>query len=213
MDGAGRVCDAHVVQCFQEPRCALVLLVLSQTFHVAPLDDVGLSVAPETLARFAHSNPREHPVAGPGLLHADVVDDASDAGLGDDDLAVEHLTHDQGLGATLLEAAHVQQSGRIDVGAVDARDPGHGDEDPAATQHFSHQSDDAGLESSGPQRHHNVAHLADLVTLRVHDGQPDQAGREDAGWCGAHGQTLPGEARYPPNESYSAMKAVATSNG
>ena len=50
-------------------------------------------------------------------------------------------------------------------------------------------------------RRHEVAHLADLVALRVEDRQADQPGDVDAGGGGAHAPTLPaGRApdRVPP---------------
>ena len=43
----------------------------------------------------------------------------------------------------LLEAAHVEQPGRVDLPAVDVGDPGHRHEDPAAPRHLDDQADDA----------------------------------------------------------------------
>ena len=43
---------------------------------------------------------------------------------------------------------------------------------------------------AGAQHHHDVADLADLVALGVEHRQPGEAGREDAGRCGAHGAEL-----------------------
>ena len=100
--------------------------------------------------------------------------------------AVEHLPDDQRLGRPLLEPAHVEQAGRVDLPAVDVRHPGHRHEDPATAEHLGHQAEHARLVDLGPDGHHEVADLADLVALGVEDRQPDEAGHVDAGGGRAH---------------------------
>ena len=104
----------------------------------------------------------------------------------DADRAVEHLADHQGLGGPLLEAAHVEQPGRVDLPAVDVGDPGHRHEDLPPPEHLGHHPEHARLAALRAERHHEVTHLADLVALGVEDRQPDEAGREDAGRGGAH---------------------------
>ena len=93
----------------------------------------------------------------------------------------------------LLEAAHVEQPGRVDLPAVDVGHPGHRHEDPAPAEDLGHQAEHARLLDLGADRHDEVAHLADLVALGVEDRQPDEAGHVDAGGGGAHVRT-----RYRP---------------
>ena len=132
------------------------------------------------------AHPREHPVAGAGLLHRHVEDDALDAAAAHAHLAVEHLADHQGLGGPLLEATHVQQAGRDHLPGVDVGDPRHRREDLAATEHLDDQADHARLPYVGTQHHHDVTHLAHRVALGVEHRQPGQPGREDAGRSGAH---------------------------
>ena len=63
-----------------------------------PLCDVRLTSAAKAFGGLFESNSRQHPVAGSGLLHGDVIDDAFDAALLDDHTAVEELADDQCLG-------------------------------------------------------------------------------------------------------------------
>ena len=147
VDDAGGVGGAHLVQGRDQVGGALRGLAAHQPDDVAPLDDVGLAataqaLAPQPLARLLHGDPAQHPVAGARLLHRDVVDGAGDAALAalaglDGDRAVEHLADHERLGRALLEPAHVQQPGGVDLPAVDVGDPGHRDEDPAAPEHLA----------------------------------------------------------------------------
>ena len=114
------------------------------------------------------------------------------------DRAVEHLADDQRLGRALLEPAHVEQAGRVDLPAVDVGHPGHRHEDPAASEHLGDHARAPGAGDLGAQRHHEVADLAHLVALGVEDRQPDEAGRVDARGRGAHGRTLPAVSRPTP---------------
>ena len=163
-----------------------------EALDVAPVDDVGLALAPEALGRLLHGDPAEHPVAVALLLHGDVVDRAAHAGRRDGHGAVEHLADHQRLGGPLLEAAHVQQAGRVDLPGVDVGHPGHRHEDPAPAEDLGDEAEHAGLVTLGPQRHDEVADLADLVALGVEDRQTDQAGRIDAGRGGAHARHATG---------------------
>src|SRR5262249_19027875 len=111
---------------------------------------------------------------------------ALDAGGLDRHRAVEHLADHQGLGLPLLEATHVEQSGRVHLAGVDVGHPGHRHEDAAPAEHLGDEAEHPRLARLGPDRHHDVAHLADLVALRVEDRQPDQSGRVDADGGVAH---------------------------
>ena len=115
--------------------------------------------------------------------------------LGTRDRAVEHLAHHEGLGGALLEAAHVEQPGRVDLPAVDVGHPGHRHEDPAPAEDLGHQAEHPGLAGLRAQRHDEVAHLADLVAHGVEDRQPDEAGGVDARRGGAHGAPRYRDAR------------------
>ncbi len=186
VDHVRRVSRPQVRERGDEVLGALVLLPLVETLHVVPLHDVGLCPAPETLGALGQGDAREHPVAGAGLLHRHVEDDAFHACAAHPDLPVEHLADHESLGRALLEAAHVQQSGGDHLTGVDVGHPGHRGEDLAAPEHLDHQSDHARLAYVGPQHHHDVAHLAHGVALGVEHRQPRQPGGEDARWCGAH---------------------------
>ena len=101
------------------------------------------------------------------------------------------------LGRPLLEAAHVEQPGRVDLPAVDVGHPGHRHEDPAPAEHLGDQPEHPRLVDLRAHRHHEVADLADLVALGVEDRQADQPGGVDAGGGGAHAghERLPCAAR------------------
>ncbi len=180
---------------------ALGLLAPGQPVDLAPLDDVGLAAAAELAARLLHGHPRHHPVAVARLLHRDVVDGAGDAGGRDGDRAVEHLADHEGLGRPLLEAAHVEQPGRVDLPAVDVGHAGHRDEDPAPAEHLRDQPEHPRLVDLRAHRDHQVTDLADLVPLGVEDRQADQPGGVHACRGGAHGanllrsRTVPGHHR------------------
>ena len=51
-----------------------------QALHVLPVDDVDVSAAAEPARKRPHRDPGDHPVAGPGLLDAQVDDDDVDLG-------------------------------------------------------------------------------------------------------------------------------------
>ena len=95
-----------------------------------------------TASALLQRDPADHPVAGALLVDGEVVDGALDAGVLDADLAVEHLADDQGLARALLEAAHVDHAGGDHLAAVDARHPGHGQEDRAPAEHLDDQAED-----------------------------------------------------------------------
>ena len=95
----------------------------------------------------------------------------------------------QRLGRALLEAAHVEQAGRVDLPAVDVGDPGHRDEDPSPAEDLGDHPEHPRLGDLRAHRHHEVAHLAHLVALGVEDRQPDQSGHVDADGRGAHVRT------------------------
>jgi len=113
------------------------------------------------------------------------------AALTDERLAdvLEELADEQGLGGALLEAAHVEQPGRVDLPAVDVGDPGHGHEDAAASEDLGHHPEHPRLAGLRAEGHHEVADLGHLVALGVEDRQPDETGCEDAGRGGAHVET------------------------
>ena len=165
---------------------ALGRLAPGQPLDLAPLHDVGLAAPAQRLGGLLDRDPAQHPVAVAGLLHGDVVDGAGHARRRHGDHAVEQLADDQRLGRPLLEAAHVQQPGRVDLPAVDVGHPGHRHEDPPATEHLGHHPEHARLADLGPEGHHEVAHLADLVALGVEDRQSDEPRGVHAGRAGAH---------------------------
>jgi hypothetical protein len=88
---------------------ALLGFVAGQTHDVIPLDDLG-AAAPQAPAPDVHL--AHEPVAGAVLLDADVHDHHALPAVAQIDLAVEELGHDEGLARPLLEAAHVDGSGR-----------------------------------------------------------------------------------------------------
>ena len=195
VDHAGGVGRAELVERVDELGGALGGLAPGQPLDLAPLHDVGLAAPAQGLGRLLDRDPAEHPVAVAGLLHGDVVDGAGHARRRHGHHAVEQLSHDQRLGRPLLEAAHVEQPGRVDLPAVDVGDPGHRHEDPPATEHLGHHPEHARLADLGPEGDDEVAHLADLVALGVEDRQSDEPRDVDAGRAGAHsGRTLLGRA-------------------
>ena len=189
VDHVGGVGRAQVGQRGDQVLGALVVLALLEPLDVVPLHDVGLRPAAEALRALGQRDPGEHPVAGAGLLHGDVEDDALDAAAAHLHLAVEHLPDHEGLGRPLLEAAHVQQAGGDHLAGVDVGHPRHRGEDLAAAEHLDDQPHHPRLAYVGPQHHHDVAHLAHRVALGIEHRQPGQPGREDAGRCGAHAGT------------------------
>ena len=155
VDDVGGVGGAHLVQRRDQVRGALGLLAQGQPDHVAPLHHVGLAAPAQALGRLLDGDPAQHPVAVAGLLHAHVVHRAGDAGARHAHRAVEDLAHHQGLGGALLEAAHVEQPGRVDLPAVDVGHPGHRHEDPAPAEDLGHQPEHPGLappRSAAPRR-------------------------------------------------------------
>ena len=186
VDGVGRVGGAHLVEGQQQLGRALAVVAAGQPLEVAPVDDVGLAAAAQPLGGLLHGDPAQHPVAVARLLHRHVVHGADDAGGDHPHLAVQHLPDHQGLGGALLEATHVEQAGGVHLPGVDVGDPGHRDEDPPPPEDLGDHAQHAGLVGLRADRHHEVAHLADLVAPGVEDRQSDQTGRVDAGGRGAH---------------------------
>ncbi len=186
MDHAGEVGRSHLVEGSEEVGGALARLCPGQASDLRPFDDLGLTLSAEALGAMLHSNPRKVPVARPGLLHRDVVDNPLCAGLLDHHAAVEELGKHQCLGRPLLEPAHVDQPGRDDLPRVDARHPRHRQEDPTSTEDLDDQTEDAWLPVLGADGAHDIAHFADLVTVRVVHQQARQAGDEDADGGAAH---------------------------
>ncbi len=192
--GVGR---AHLVERRHQVGGGLGGFVAGDAVDIAPLHDVGLPAAPQRLCRLLDGHPAEHPVAGPALFHGHVVDRAGHAAAPDRDTPVQHLPDHQGLGRALLEPAHVEQPRRVDLPAVDVRDPGHRHEDPPPPEDLGNHSQDPGLARLRTHGHHEVADLAHLVALGVEDGEPDEPGCVDARRSGAHG----------PNASAPASKS------
>ena len=194
----GSVGGTHLVDRRDQVGRALAVVGAGEPGDVAPLDDMRLTAAAQALGRLPDRDPAQHPVAGAGALHPHVVDRAADAAALDGHRAVEHLAHHQGLRRALLEPAHVEQPGRVDLPAVDRRHPGHRQEDAAATEHLGDHAEHPRLRALQPHRHHEVANLADLVPLGVEDRQSHQPGGIDTGGRDAHGSRLSVEVPDSP---------------
>ena len=72
----------------------------------------------------------------------------------------------------LLEPAHVEQAGGVHLPAVDVGHPGHGDEDPAASEDLGHHPQHPRLADLGAHRHDRIPDLSDLVALGSKIGSP-----------------------------------------
>ena len=107
------------------------------------------------------------------------------------DAAVEHLGHHQGFGAALFEAAEVDQPGADDLGLVDGRNPGHGDEDALLAGHLDDDAHHVRGAAGSAGEHHDVAQPAQTVAQGVEDVQAQKARNEDAGRIRAHPYRLP----------------------
>ena len=139
-----------------------------------------LPASPEPLGALADRHLRQHPVPRAPLLHRHVEHHCRRTGLADGDSAVQHLAEYQDLGRPLLEPAHVHQAGRDHVTGVDGRHPRHRQEDAPPGEHLDHQAEHARRLGALPQHHHDVADLADLIPVRVVDGETGQPGDIDA---------------------------------
>ena len=156
-----------------------------------------LTAAPEPLRALGHRDLGQHPVPGPPLLDPGVEHDRLPVALTNGDGPVEELTEYQYLGRPLLEPAHVHQPGGDHLSGVDRRHPGHRDEDPPAPEHLDDQPQYPGRLVALTQHHDDVAHLADLVPVRVEYGQAGEAGDVHA----RRGSTHASKARPSPTTS------------
>ncbi len=144
------------------------------------------------------------PVAAGGqLLDGHVQDGDLLVILDQPDPPVQELAEDEPLGGPLLEAPHVDDAGGDDLAGLDARHPGHRQEDPPAADHLDHQPQDAGRASADPQHRHQVADPADLVAVGVEDGHPGQVRDEDPR----------GDRRHPPPPSSVRVRVVPYTAG
>lgn len=94
---------------------------------------------------------------------------------------VQELTEDETFGGPLFEAPHVDDAGGDDLAGLDARHPGHRQEDPPTADHLDHQAQDARRSSADPQHRHQITDPADLVPVRVENGYAGQVRDEDPG--------------------------------
>src|SRR5690606_40034373 len=85
---------------------------------------------------------------------------------------------------------HVDQAGGVDVARGNARDSCHRYEDAAAPEDLDHEAEHPRGTGLRSDRDHDVAHLADLVALRVEDREVDEAGDEDPAGGTAHSSLL-----------------------
>ena len=166
----------------------MALLGGGEALDVVPVLDVGLPLAAEALRPFLQGHLADHPVAGLGELHRDVVHAAGDAALTDRHLLVQHLPEDQRLGGALLEAPHVHHARGDHLAGVDVRHARHRHENRPAAEDLDHDTQDPGRQTARAQHRHEVAQLAHLVAGRVEHRQAGQACREDAGRGRAHEQ-------------------------
>lgn len=177
---------------------ALPVLLQREPGDGRPLDGQGLALGPpERAARspLPYEDPVDLPVAARGqLLDGDVQDGdrlGRFAGLREGDAPVEEFAEDEPFGGALLETADVQHAGRDDLARLDARHPGHGQEDTAPGGQF----DDEAEQSRGPpsyaQHGDEVAHASHLVAVGVEDGDAGEVGDKDPGGaCGHPGRLL-----------------------
>ena len=115
-------------------RRALTHLAPGEPADLGPLEDLGVTATPEPLRPGLHGDPGELPVVRPHLFHGDVVDGGGLLAVDDRDGPVEQLAEHERLGRALLEAPHVDQTGRDDLAGVEARDPCHRQEDRVASR-------------------------------------------------------------------------------
>ena len=203
MDHVGQVGSTHDVQCCQQVRCALARLGIEQTGDLGPLEDLGLPLAAEPFGAVLYGDARQRPVTVALLLHRDVEDDGLGAGLHDAHGAVQQLAQDERLGASLLEAPHVDQPGRDDLTRVDAGDACHRYEDAAPPQHLDDQTEHTRRTVVRPNGDHDVADLAHLVTVGVEDEGARESCDEHSGRRHTHAPRVPsrcapsGQPRHP----------------
>lgn len=143
--------------------------------------------------RPAHEQLRDVPVPAAAQLEPEVLHASGPAavGGGERDDAVEDLAHHLQLARPLLEAAHVEQTGRDDRARVHAGDPGERNEHAPPSGHLDDEAD----RTQRPARaddDDDVAHLPHPVPIGVVDTRPGEAGCKDSG-RGAHAsQRRPG---------------------
>src|SRR5690625_3702982 len=140
---------------------------------------------------------------------------------------VQQVADHQQLPGTLLEAAHVEQSGGDHLPGGDGGDPGQRQEHAALAGHLHHEADRPGRAALLGQ-HHHVAHLGHHVPDRVEDGGAGQAGGVAAllrgrahGWgpttcscaasCAIHVSTSSGR-RGAAAERFSTPSAVTSTS-
>lgn len=181
----GEVGGAQLLEGGQQVLGALPLLLDGEAGDAGPLHGQGLAlVAAEgaALPALADEDLVDLPVPSGGqLLHRQVEHGDLLARLGERDPPVEQLAEDEALGGPLLETPHVEHAGGDHLAGLDAGDPGHGQEDPAAGGEFDDQSEDARGFAADAEHDDQIADAPHLVTGRVEDGDAGEVGDEDPG--------------------------------
>ena len=139
---------------------------------------------------FAHGEPGDHPVPGPGPFHRRVDDDRRARRGGQLNLGAEQLADQPQLQRALLEPAHADRTGgQRDGVRFQAADPEHRHEDRPAGRQLDDQAERSGRFAVQPQRDHDVAHLADRLPTGSEHRQPVELRDEDSG-VGGHEHRL-----------------------
>ncbi len=186
VDHAGRVGRPHLVERVHEVGGALGLLATAEPLDVAPLDDVGL--APRRRSPLAGSWTATRLRTQSRLRACSIATSYTTPTMPLLEMrhgAVEHLADHQGLGRALLEAAHVEQPGRVDLPGVDVGDPGHRHEDPSPSEHLGHQPEDPWLAAppSGSPPPGRGPCRPGRPAGRRSAGRPGGLRRPAQGWC------------------------------
>ena len=180
------VCGKEVVVLGDELLGALRLGAVGDFDDVAPAceDALPLGERGGHGAGLAQEELLDGPFAGAGLFDRDVFDDGGAVPFAEAHRAADELSEHAHFATALLETAQVDEAGRDDLAAADARDTTDGEEHAPTTGHFDDETHDAGR-FGGSVDDEDVAHLADPVACGVENGAPVEPGDEDS--RGAHG--------------------------
>ena len=141
---------------------------------------------PSRRASGRHRDPGDHPVAGPGLLDAQVDHDDVDLGelrqfrVVDTDPCLDHLAEYQHFAGSLRELPHRYVGGGQGDGAgFDRGDPTDGDEDASTSEQLDDQTEHPGLLADDADTDHHVADTTDGLAVGAQDHHPCEPGRVD----------------------------------
>src|SRR5262249_41912255 len=116
----------------------------------------------------------------------------------------------EGLGRALFEAPHIDEAGCDHLARVDARHARHRHEDSAASEHFDDETEHPRRSLVRAHDNDDVAHLADLIAVRVVDEHAREARDENSARRDTHDPKVTGDCGWLGSETCSVEVSNTT---